>query len=299
MRNPKISIIIVTYNSEKVIMQCINSILTQKYDNYEVIIIDGGSKDRTVELVKKIKGVRLINIKKNMGFSKLNNIGVKSAKGEYLLFLNPDTEITDKEMLSVLISEIRKNPRIGAISPIQFRYENSKKIYNPVFTILPAGHVIHLDFADSFRFFSKRYSNEKEPTESLKYVDFPPGSCVLIKKDLFKKIGEFDEDFFMYYEDTSLGLSVWKNGYCCAVTKNTESFHAGGAGSRVDNLFLRYHYWRGRVIFVKKWDTISFPLILAILIMSILRALIFHRNLKEAKAIVNGFLAGINSKKSN
>ena len=118
LNNPKFSVIIPVYNEEKDIGKCLDSLKKQSYNNFEIIIVDDGSKDRTVEIVKKFKGVRIIKGKhKGPGFSR--NLGVKSAKGKILFFIDADM-ILHKNYLNLLSKPIIKGKAIGTEEQFQF-----------------------------------------------------------------------------------------------------------------------------------------------------------------------------------
>src|SRR5688572_20192867 len=95
------SIIIVTYNNQQTIKECLDSIIKNSHD-HEIIVVDNDSEDKTASIVKKYTNISLIKNSENLGFSKANNIGAKQAKGEFLIFLNPDTKITEKNSLQKL-----------------------------------------------------------------------------------------------------------------------------------------------------------------------------------------------------
>ena len=113
MQSPKVSIIIVNFNGKNLLEKCLNSLFKIDYDNYEVILVDNNSTDESVEFIQKnYSSIVLIQLDSNNGFAEPNNIGSKSAKGEYLLFLNNDTVVTPN-FISEMIKVIENNKEIG------------------------------------------------------------------------------------------------------------------------------------------------------------------------------------------
>ena len=106
----KVSVNIVTYNAEKYIKECLGSVKKQTHPDIDILVIDSGSTDKTLE---KIKDVKVIKNKENIGFSKAHNIGIKESKGEYVLCLNQDI-VLDKDFLKNIVEAMEKNDKIGS-----------------------------------------------------------------------------------------------------------------------------------------------------------------------------------------
>ena len=230
----KTSIIIVTYNGENYIKNCLDSILKQNSQNFEVIIVDNKSNDKTLELVKdfqkKSKKIYLIKNNENLGFSKSNNIGIKFAlekKADYVLLLNQDT-VVDKKLISSGIKYFRLLKDAGAFSP-KVLIKNNKIIWwigTKVFTLsdllknLKLGVSVHVDK-------EKEDYPIKEPIE----VEAVSGCSLFIKKDVIEKVGLLDEDFFMYGEDMDYSIRLKKTGYKLYVIPETVVLHDVGLES--------------------------------------------------------------------
>lgn len=201
MDHNSLSIIIVTWNTADITLKCIqtiNKFLGNKI-NYEIIIVDNASSDNTIELLSKEK-IILIKNPENSGFAKGNNIGVKQAKGDYLLFLNSDMELIDDSLIKMF--EYYKNSRIGLIGP---------KFLNPDLT--PQGSVFPPQtalnaFREYFLKIKKSYSKYSPSTNVPISVWSVSGGAMLIKKELFLKVGGWNEKYFMYYEDLDLCRAI-------------------------------------------------------------------------------------------
>ena len=185
----KLGIVFVTYNSEKHIDRCLNSVLKSDYDlkNVGIYVYDNNSSDNTINLLEKFKehnlnsffDIQIIKGKKNLGFGMANNRAAKIAKTEYLFFLNIDCEIYN-DTLSKISYEIEKNKNKNiAIYELRQQIYDHPKYYDPI----------------------------------SKETDWSSGACFIIKKLLFKKVKGFDKNIFMYCEDVDLSYKLKRMGY--------------------------------------------------------------------------------------
>lgn len=216
------SIIIVTFNSARTIRGCLNSVVRYSPDA-EIIVVDNNSEDQTINIMKGFGNkVKLINAGVNLGFAKANNLGVKSARGDYLIFLNPDTKILDKNSLEKLKISLEINPEYGIIGPkLIYPDGTSQNRARNLPTIVRAFSEYFLNKKGEYDFYSP-------DCKSLCEVESIIGACIIIKKELFKKIGGFDEKYFMYYEDLDLCRSVRALGFKVGFLPEITIEHAEG-----------------------------------------------------------------------
>lgn len=244
MQKMKTSIIIVTYNAENYIKNCLNSILKQNNKNFDVIIVDNNSKDKTLEIInnfqKKSKKIYLLKNNENLGFSKSNNIGIKFAiekQSDYFLLLNQDT-VVDKNLIKTGEKYFKTIKDAGAFSP-KILIKDNKKIWwigTKVFTLsdlfknLKLGVSIHIDK-------EKEDYPIKEPIE----VEAVSGCSLFIKKEITDKVGLLDEDFFMYGEDLDYSLRIKDSKYKLYVIPETVVLHdVGLEGFNLKKNFKKY-----------------------------------------------------------
>jgi len=204
-----LSIIIVTWNTAKITLKCIQTIhkYLDKKLNYEIIVVDNNSSDDTQTVIaNEVKqshwdDTKLIKNPINSGFAKGNNIGVKKSKGEYLLFLNSDMELTDSNLVA-MYKYANKDPNIGIIGPkfLNIDLTAQGSVFPPQ-TAINAFKEYFLKMKNSY---SKYTPNSNIPVS----VWSISGGAVLIKKDLFTKIGGWNEKYFIYYEDLDLCRAV-------------------------------------------------------------------------------------------
>lgn len=203
VENPQVSIIIPVYNQIHYTYVCLKSILQNSKDvNYEVIIANDCSTDVTTDLDKFVENITVITTKENLRFLRNCNNAAKYAKGQYILFLNNDTQVQEN-WLRPLITLIEKDDSIGMVG--------SKLVY-PDGRLQEAGGIIW-DDASGWNY--GRLSNPQDPEFSyVKECDYISGASMMIKHSLWKEIGGFDERFApAYYEDSDLAFEVRKHGY--------------------------------------------------------------------------------------
>ncbi|MFY0632000.1 MAG: glycosyltransferase family 2 protein [Flavobacteriaceae bacterium] len=194
MQDIELSIIIVNYNGEIYLDNCLNSI--NKYCSsmsYEVIVVDNNSSDNSISILKeKHKDVQIVESKKNLGFAGGNNIGVKQAKGEIILLLNNDTIL--KSNFSAIISDVKKE-NIGAVT---IQMLDGDEAYVPSFGKFPSPmDLIRIANLNDIR--EEMVSGEF--TKPVYSVDWISGSFLLVKKKDWELVNGLDEDYFMYVED--------------------------------------------------------------------------------------------------
>lgn len=231
----KVSVIVVSFNSEDFIEKCVTSLLRNLPKNGEIIVCDNASEDKTVEKLRKFKSaIKLIESSENLGFSKANNLAAKQALGEYLFFLNPDTEFK-KPILDELISFYQKNSEIGIVAP-KLIMPNGKiqASVKKLPTIWGAFKEYILGIKHNY---SEYVPESKYPVE----VEAIYGAAFLIKKNLFESVGEFDEKYFLYYEDIELCNRLKKIGKKIFYYPSVELIHmVGGTKSTQDKYKINY-----------------------------------------------------------
>lgn len=201
--NPLVSIIIPVYNQFEYTYLCIKSIIENTGDiPYEVIIADDCSTDQTKDIKKIIDGIKVVRNKKNLRFLRNCNNAAKYAKGKYILFLNNDTQV-QPNWLKPLVDLIESKDDIGMVG--------SKLVY-PDGTLQEAGGILWKDGS------AWNYGRNDSPLLAqynyVREVDYISGASIMIKHDIWKKIGGFDERFApAYCEDSDLAFEVRKHGY--------------------------------------------------------------------------------------
>ncbi len=196
----KVAVVLVNYNGEKYCKKCIDSIMNQTYPDIDIIFVDNASGDGSVSMVKKeFPHVKVMALKENMGFTGGNNIGIKKAierQAEYLLLLNTDTELMDCNMVSRMAEEADENT---AVIPAIYSDRQKKAIW------YTGGK---MDRKNAVFWNTGNYDN----ANSTVYVSYMVGCCMFIHKNIFAKVGLFDESFFLYCEDGELSVRMYRAG---------------------------------------------------------------------------------------
>ncbi|MCX6006173.1 MAG: glycosyltransferase family 2 protein [Chloroflexi bacterium] len=223
---PAISIIIVNWNGKDFLPVCLSSLAALDYpqDKVEVIMVDNASTDGSQKYIRaNFPAVKIIRMDKNYGFCKPNNEGAKAAAGEYLVFLNNDTEV-NTGWLRELVRPALKDADVISVASKMLYYDRRD-------TINTAGGKITIIGGGFYRGYgAKDCPAYNEPG----YTGFGCAAGVLVKKDFFLSIGGFDEDHFASCEEQDLGWKAWLYGYKVAYAPDAVMFHreSGTFGTR-------------------------------------------------------------------
>lgn len=231
----KLSIIIVSWNVCKNLLECITSILQNAPScSYEVILVDNDSKDDVVAVVRStFPEVVVIENDENLGFATANNQGIKRSQGQYIFLLNPDT-IVHKNSLDALIKFLERNDGVGACGP---RLLNKDGTIQRSVRRFPSyqGALYRFTFLKYFKIFKNSYRSwlmRDFDHKSQRDVDQLMGAALLVKKSIIDKIGGFDENFFMYYEEIDLCYRIKHNGWRIVFLPQACITHLGGRSSQ-------------------------------------------------------------------
>lgn len=225
---PKVSIIVLNWNGKKFLKNCLDSLFQLTYSQVEIIVVDNNSTDGSQKFIKKnYKKVILIENKENYGFAKGNNIGFNASTGDYVLILNNDTYVTPN-FLAPLINDFEDNPAIGCLQP-QIRLSSNKQLLDGV-----GGFLTFTGFLYHFGYLKDRTQakyNKKMKIFSAK------GACILLRRKAIEKIGLFDEDFFIFFEETDLCFRLWLAGYSVMYEPESVIYHLGGGDTTASNSY--------------------------------------------------------------
>ena len=251
----QLSIIIVNYNSKLLLEQCIGSIkkAIQKIDS-EIIVVDNNSSDGSKEyLPAKLTGIKFIFNSENTGFAKACNQGFKNSSGKYILFLNPDTILTET-CLTDCISFFETHPDAGAVGirmvdiKRTFLKESKRGFPSPVTSFYKLFGLASI-FPGS-KTFAKYYQGHL-PEKENNPVEVVSGAFMMIRREVFEKVNGFDEDFFMYGEDIDLSIRIRRSGYKNYYLGAISVTHIKGGSTTYNYKYVRDFYGAMK-LFVKK-----------------------------------------------
>ncbi len=208
----EVSIIIINWNGLNFLNNCLNSIYKQSFRDFEIIIVDNGSNDGSVDYIKKyFPKVKIIKNKENKGFAEGNNIGIKYAKGRFIVLLNNDMIVT-KNWLKELVFTIKSNSSIATVSSASYNKYRGKYEF----------------FYGTSCFFGQNMIEKRIPKNNQDIIDIfgmAGGSCIL--RNNKKPI--FDQDYFAYSEDTAFGWEQRIKGLQNKLNPKSIVYHEGEA----------------------------------------------------------------------
>ena len=227
MGNQKVSIIILNYNGLKFLKKCLPTIEKQSYLTIETIVVDNNSSDGSCDFVKSQTSVKLIANNENYGYSKANNIAAGRANGDFLLFLNNDTELFP-DMIEKLVLNYQE---MSILAPAQILFVNKG-----VDLFGAAGNGMDI--------FGYPYGNKNPKITKVFYVD---GAAIFIKKEDFINIGMFDEELFLFEEDIDFSWRAQLMGYKIVQSWDSKFYHYSGGsalGGGFKNKIYETSYFR-------------------------------------------------------
>jgi len=254
MKKTSVSTVIVTWNSADTIENCLGSLATAVKDlRLEVVVVDNVSSDGTDGIIKtKFPNVKLIRNKKNVGYGTACNHGLKMATGEFVFLLNPDTEVLD-DSLKKMLDYIKPRQDIGVLAPTLVNQDNSLQIEVSSFPSL-SNQILILLRLHRLPFFKKVVYPDYE-YEKVQELEHIMGSAILVRKEVLTKVDFFDENFFLWFEDTDLLKRIASAGYKIVYFPNASVLHIRSHSIRklcplerqiIWNKSLRYYFKKHR-----------------------------------------------------
>ncbi|MEA3496863.1 MAG: glycosyltransferase family 2 protein [Bacteroidota bacterium] len=273
---PLVSIISVNYNQSEVSCEMIESLRKASYPNLDIIIVENGSPNDNPEIIKeKYPEINLIISKENLGFAGGNNLGVKEAKGKYVLFLNNDTEV-ESGFLEPLVEQFESNPEIGMMSPklIYYHSENQKLIQyagaNSINPFTGRGSKIGFKAIDEGQF------------NDIRETKFGHGAALMLPMKVIKKVGLMPDIYFLYYEEHDWCEMVKRNNYKIYYVGKSKVLHKESISVGKNSILKSYYMTRSRLIFMKRNHTF----------IQLISALLFFTFISLPKNIIQLFLKG-------
>jgi GT2 family glycosyltransferase len=239
----KVAVIVLNYKMKDTTLKCIESIKKSDYSKLEIILVDNNSDDGIENDIKKYQ-ISFIQTGANLGYSGGNNVGIKKAlKGDcsYVLVLNPDTTI-QKNTISNFVNELEKN-QADILGP-KIYFSNSKKIWY-------AGGIF--DLANVLGSHRGVDTDDTGHFEEVIETDFVTGAAIFIKREVLEKIGLFDEDFFLYYEDSDFCYRAKIAGFKVMYTPKAIVYHDNAKSTGLGSPLQDYYITRNRMLFASKY----------------------------------------------
>jgi GT2 family glycosyltransferase len=281
---PGVSVVVVVYESGPTLAECLAAVRAQTYRDYEVILVDNASSDRTAQAARDADPtVRLIENDQNLGFAAAVNQAARAARGRWLALLNPDA-FAERDWLARLAAAAAANPDVRCFTSRQLMADDPTKLDGLGDVMALAGFP-----------FRGGYTHADPGALEPGWVFSACGGAMMIERELFLKVGGFDERLFCYCEDVDLGYRLRLIGEPTLLVPDAVVRHVGSAssgGRRSD--FAVFHGTRNRFwVFVKDTPAALFWLTLPLHVLATLVLFARHATRGEAATPIKGLAAGI------
>ncbi len=250
-----LSIVIVNYNVKNLLKRCLESVFEYEKDiELEVMVVDNNSSDHSQEMLKKdFPEVRLTENSRNLGFSAGCNQGIRESRGRYILFLNPDAELT-RTGIKDMIDFMNSKPEAGICGPkmtdqkgnLQF---SCRSFPSYLTSISSSQSILNRIFPENV--LSRKYLLKDQNRFQIREVDWVSGSCLLAKREMFEKVGLLDERFYMYVEDVDVCYRAKLAGFSVFYFPEVVVIHHIGKSTKkrkiemlVEHHRSMYHFYR-------------------------------------------------------
>ncbi len=213
--NPMFSIIIPNWNGAKFLPDCLRSLRRQTFDDFETIVVDNGSEDESLEIVRKeFPEVRVLPLDRNYGFAAACNRGAEEARGDVLVLLNNDTE-ADPEWLEEIERTLQEHPEAGAIASKILLFDKRNVIHS-------TGDMMGRDGIPINR---GVWEEDKGQYDLYQQVFSACGAAAAYRREMWEELGGFDEDLFMYLEDVDLAWRAQLRGWKTVFAPRAKVYH--------------------------------------------------------------------------
>lgn len=296
-KNDLVSVVIVTKDRRKDLLECIQSYLRSSYKRLEIIVIDNASREPLISwLPKKYPLVKLIASKTNLGAAEGRNKGLSYAKGKYVLFTDDDA-YAEVDMVKYLVEAFKLKQQAGIVQPLVYDKQQKDMLQG-------AGHDIDL-LTGRIKAWGVR---EKDWGQYEGLREVPMCGCVwMVKREVFRKIGNYDPDYFIPYEDSDFSIRARKAGFKLYCYSKAKTWHQGIKVTHVHPYLewlgitskqRAYRIVRNKMIFMRKYSPFPANLLFFFILLPayvLLHSLIIivSRNLDALVSYWQGFLSGI------
>ncbi|HWE03303.1 MAG TPA: glycosyltransferase family 2 protein [Tepidisphaeraceae bacterium] len=244
MPDPLLSIIIVSFNTRDMTLDCLQTLYADLGAvSAEVFIVDNGSIDGSVAAIgRDFPDVRIISNGRNAGFGAANNLAMDVARGKYLLLLNSDAFV-EFGAIDALIEFIGQSPRVGVVGPMLLNADGSLQISCFPFPTPVRAWIENLWLAKVLPHTSRLGDYRKWAHDRERFVDWVIGACMLVRREAYEAVGGFDERFFMYSEEADWQRRMRSKGWEIAFTPAARVKHLGGASGAGNPAAFNRHFF--------------------------------------------------------
>lgn len=236
--------ITVNYNTPEVTAALLDSLARLEYPNWEIIVVDNASPEHSsAYLAERYPFIRHISTPSNLGFAGGNNVGLQIARGEYVFFINNDTEVTP-QLVTVLVAHLQAHPECGLVCP-KIKYHHTPD------TIQYAG-AIGLHPLTSRSFDLGYLEKDQGQHDVVRPTDLPNGAAMMAPMALIQQVGPMSELFFLYYEELDWAARIKRAGYAIHYVGLAEIYHKESVSTGRNSPFKTYYLYRNRLLYVRR-----------------------------------------------
>lgn len=258
----RIFIIVLNWNCEKYISDCLYSLQKLKTGNYKVetVVVDNASSDNSVKLIKdKFPWVKVILNSQNLGYAGGNNVGLKYGlknKADFIWVVNPDVTVAPDSLLKAMAA-ITKNDLVGAVASKVY-FAKGFEFHKDRYTSGDLGHVLwyaggYNDWKNTFSIHEGINEVDKGQFDKPKEVGFATGSSLFFRAQTLQKVGLIDEKYFLYFEENDLCQRILKAGWKILYVPQSVVWHQVGQASGIGSPLADYYITRSRLLFGLRW----------------------------------------------
>lgn len=267
----QLSVIIISYNAKAHLKDCLQSLYDHTaVDPFEIIVVDNASTDGSLAmLAREFPKVRTIASPDNIGFAGANNLAMREAKGQFFLLLNNDALVTSGAV-DTMLRLIQEKPDVGVLGPLLRNEDGSVQVSYGRMISLHAEAIQRVLTRGNTRGnpLVRRYIANRSKKEA--YPDWVSGACMMLRADVVKLVGFFDDHFFMYSEEVDLCERIRRAGYRVYYTPQAEVVHIGGKSTEANPEKAAFEYRRSQLYFYSKhYGRVRVLLLKAYLLVSI------------------------------
>ena len=245
MTPPRVVVVILTYNSQASIGACLASLAANDYTNFEIVVVDNASVDRTVDIVRAHpSAATLIPNQRNLGYAQGNNVGMRAAMArgaEYIFVLNDDV-IVASDLISQMVAAAQAHPNAALLGPLVYHFADPQIIQSAGGAMTPRWEFLH------------RGQNQIDQGQfnSIEPVAWLTGCAILARRAALEKIGLFDSDFFMYWEDVDWCLRARQAGFEILFVPQAKLWHKGVQMDYQPGPNVAYYSARNELLLLRK-----------------------------------------------
>ncbi len=245
--NPLITIVILNWNGKQDTLACLKSLKKVTYSNFNIVVVDNGSSDDSVEAIKNsFPEIDLIETGENLGFAGGNNVGIQHAlerEAEWLFLLNNDTEV-DTSILSAFVSYFQAHPDAGAVGGTPFLFDQRDRLDH-------LGGTWNKKTA-RFDLIGNRTFNIDALFTPPPRLDYACGCALMIKREVIETIGTLESKFFLIWEEADFCMRTLRAGFSVGACKEAVLYHKVSASFVGGKTHTNYFWWRNRLLWIER-----------------------------------------------